>query len=65
MCQGYHYTLESSSEDSVFPLKITTKYPLQIGMHVQIPLKNGRTSVCRVKEVVMYTDDAVVAVEEI
>ena len=65
MCQGYHYTLESGSEDSVFPQKITTKYPLQIGMHVQIPLKNGRTSVCRVKEIVMYTDDAVVAVEEI
>ena len=65
MCQGYHYTLESVAEGGVFPLKITTKYPLQIGMHVQIPLKNGRTSVCRVKEIVMYTDDAVVAVEEI
>lgn len=65
MYQGYHYTLESVSEDSVFPIRLTTKYPLQIGMHVQIPLKNGRTSVFRVKEIVMYTNDAVVAVEEI
>lgn len=65
MCQGYHYTLESVAEDSVFPLKIATKYPLQIGMHVQVPLKNGRTSVFKVKAIVMYTDDAVVVVEEI
>lgn len=65
MYQGYHYTLESGTEDSVFPLNITTKYPLQMGMHVQVPLKNGRSSVFKVKGIVMYTDDAVVAVEEI
>lgn len=65
MCQGYHYTLESVVEDSVFPSKITTKYPLQAGMYVQIPLLNGRVSVFKVKEIVMYSDDAVVVVEEI
>ena len=65
MYQGYHYTLESVVEDSVFPPKITTKYPLQTGMYVQIPLVNGRTSVFKVKEIVMYSDDAAVAVEEI
>lgn len=61
----YQYILESSVNESVFPLKIDTKYPLQVGMHVQIPLLNGRTSVFKVKEIVMYSDDAVVVVEEI
>ena len=65
MYQGYHYTLESVVEDSVFPPKITTKYPLQAGMYVQIPLVNGRTSVFKVKEIVMYSDDAVVVVGEV
>lgn len=61
----YQYTLESSTNESAFPLKIDTKYPLQVGMHVQITLLNGRTSVFKVKEIVMYSDDAAVAVEEI
>ena len=60
----YQYTLESGVNESVFPLKIETKYPLQVGMHVQIPLLNGRASVFKVKEIVMYSDDAVVVVEE-
>ena len=65
MYQDYHYTLESVVEGSAFPPKITTKYPLQVGMYVQIPLVNGRTSVFKVKDIVMYSDDAAVAVEEI
>ena len=60
----YQYTLESCADESAFPLKIETKYPLQVGMHVQIPLLNGRASVFKVKEIVMYSDDAVVVVEE-
>ena len=65
MCKGYHYTLESVGEGSVLPTNITTKYPLQVGMYVQIPLVNGRTSVFKVKEIVMYSDDAVVVVGEV
>ena len=61
----YQYTLESGADESPFPLKIETKYPLQVGMHVQIPLLNGRTAVFKVIEIVMYSDDAVVVVEEI
>ena len=56
----YSYTVENLQKEDGHPCKVTTIYPLGIGVHVQI----GYLLV-KVVEILMYNDEAVIVVERL
>lgn len=59
----YCYTVENKTRCTGEPVVVETIYPLTIGMHTQVEY-DGLKRVVKVKEIIMYTDEAVIVVEE-
>lgn len=60
---NYYYTVENKTRCTGEPVVVETIYPLTIGMHTQV-VHNGMKRVVKVKEIIMYADEAVIVVEE-
>ena len=56
----YSYTVENLQTEDGHPHKVTTIYPLGIGVHVQIGCL-----LVKVVEILMYNDEAVIVVESL
>ena len=56
----YSYTVENLQTEDGHPRKVTTIYPLGIGVHVQIGCL-----LVKVVEILMYNDEAVIVVESL
>lgn len=61
---NYFYTVENETRCTGEPVVVETIYPLTIGMHTQV-VCSGMNKVVKVKEIIMYKDEAVIVVEEV
>ena len=57
----YQYTVENLQDKEGNPVKVTTLYPLSVGMYAQVLTE--KKEVVKVVEVIMYEDEAVIVVE--
>lgn len=57
----YQYTVENLQDKEGNPVKVTTLYPLSIGMYAQV--LTDRQEVVKVVEIIMYDDEAVIVIE--
>ena len=58
----YQYTVENLQDKEGNPVKVTTIYPLSVGMYTQV--LTDRKDVVKVAEIIMYGDEAVIVVEK-
>lgn len=59
----YCYTVENTRHEDGKTVFVETLYPLSVGMHVWIPLRYAGMK--KVKEILMYHNEAVIVVEEV
>ena len=57
----YQYTVENLQDKEGNPIKVTTLYPLSVGMYTQV--LTDKKEVVKVAEVIMYDDEAVIVVK--
>ena len=57
----YQYTVENLQDKEGNPVKVTTLYPLSVGMYTQVLTE--KKEVVKVVEVIMYHNEAVIVVE--
>ena len=57
----YQYTVENLQDKEGNPVKVTTLYPLSVGMYAQV--LTDKKEVVKVAEVIMYENEAVIVVE--
>ena len=57
----YQYTVENLQDKEGNPVKVTTLYPLSVGMYAQVLTE--KKEVVKVAEVIMYHNEAVIVVE--
>lgn len=57
----YQYTVENLQDKEGNPIKVTTIYPLSVGMYTQV--LTDRKDVVKVVEIIMYDNEAVIVVE--
>ena len=57
----YQYTVENLQDKEGNPVKVTTLYPLSVGMYAQV--LTDKKEVVKVAEVIMYHNEAVIVVE--
>ena len=57
----YQYTVENLQDKEGNPVKVTTLYPLSVGMYAQVLTE--KKEVVKVVEVIMYHNEAVIVVE--
>ena len=57
----YQYTVENLQNKEGNPVKVTTIYPLSVGMYTQV--LTDRKDVVKVVEIIMYDNEAVIIVE--
>ena len=58
----YQYTVENLQDKEGNPVKVTTLYPLSVGMYTQV--LTDRKDVVKVVEIIMYDDEAVIVIEK-
>ena len=57
----YQYTVENLQDKEGNTIKVTTLYPLSVGMYAQV--LTDKKEVVKVVEVIMYHNEAVIVVE--
>lgn len=57
----YQYTVENLQDKEGNPVKVSTIYPLSVGMYTQV--LTDRKDVVKVVEIIMYDNEAVIIVE--
>lgn len=57
----YQYTVENLQDKEGNAVKVTTIYPLSVGMYTQV--LTDRKDVVKVVEIIMYNNEAVIVVE--
>lgn len=58
----YQYTVENLQDKEGNSVKVTTLYPLSVGMYTQV--LTDRKDIVRVAEIIMYDDEAVIVVKK-
>lgn len=59
---SYEYSVENMQDSWGRDIVVETLYPLSVGMHVWIPLRNSK--LMKVEKIFMYNDAAVIVVAE-